>query len=157
MSKRIARLEERLGGRLLTRTTRTVVPTEVGAAFYARAARILADLEEVEHEITSHGGAPRGKLRVTAPVVFGERHLAPLLPGFLARYPDVRVELSLDDRHVSLVEEHLAWISGEGEGGRPAATASPYRASPPPILPLANLSKPSRADTAPFPPHRVEL
>src|SRR5437899_567093 len=76
VSKRIARLEERLGARLLERTTRRVAPTDAGAAFYARAARILADVDEAEHAVASLGGAPRGTLRVSAPVIFGERHLA---------------------------------------------------------------------------------
>jgi DNA-binding transcriptional LysR family regulator len=107
VSKRIARLEDRLGARLLERTTRKVAPTDAGAAFYARAARILADVDEAEHAVASLGGAPRGTIRVSAPVIFGERHLAPLLPAFLDRYPDVRVDLSLSDRFVDLVEEHF--------------------------------------------------
>jgi DNA-binding transcriptional LysR family regulator len=107
VSKRVARLEERLGARLLERTTRKVAPTDAGAAFYARAARILADVDEAEHAVASLGGAPRGTIRVSAPVIFGERHLAPLLPAFLERYPDVRVDLSLSDRFVDMVEEHF--------------------------------------------------
>ena len=107
VSKRIARLEERLGARLLERTTRKVAPTDAGAAFYSRAARILADVDEAEHAVASLGGAPRGTIRVSAPVIFGERHLAPILPTFLQRYPDVRVDLALSDRFVDLVEEHF--------------------------------------------------
>jgi DNA-binding transcriptional LysR family regulator len=106
VSKGVARLEDRLGARLLERTTRRVAPTDAGAAFYARAARILADVDEAEHAVASLGGAPRGTLRLSAPVIFGERHLAPILPAFLAAYPDVRVDLSMSDRFVDLVEEH---------------------------------------------------
>lgn len=106
-SKRMARLEGRLGARLFERTTRRVVPTEAGAAFYARAKRILSDLEAAENELASLGGAPRGTLRVSAPLIFGERHLAPLLPGFLARYPAVRIELSLSDAFVDLLAERF--------------------------------------------------
>jgi DNA-binding transcriptional LysR family regulator len=104
-SKRVARLEGRLGVRLLERTTRRVVPTEAGAAFYARARRILSDVVDAEHEVATLGGAPRGTLRVSAPVIFGERHLAPLLPAFLSRNPAVRVELSLGDAFVNLVAD----------------------------------------------------
>jgi DNA-binding transcriptional LysR family regulator len=107
VSKRVARLEERLGVRLLERTTRTVLSTEAGAAFYVRAVRILLDVDEAEREIAHFGGAPRGKLRVSAPVVFGERHVVPLLPAFLRRYPELRVDLSLNDRYVSLIEEQF--------------------------------------------------
>jgi len=107
VSRRIARLEEQLGARLLERTTRVVMPTEAGATFYARASRILEELEDAASETQTLGGAPRGLLRVSAPVIFGERHLAPLLPAFLRRYPDVRVDLSLNDRFVNVVEEHV--------------------------------------------------
>jgi DNA-binding transcriptional LysR family regulator len=107
VSKRVAHLEERLGVRLLARTTRKVVPTEAGAAFYVRAASILAAVDEAEHEIGGLRGTPRGTLRVSAPVVFGERHLAPLVGEFLRRYPDVRVELSLSDRFIDLVSERV--------------------------------------------------
>jgi DNA-binding transcriptional LysR family regulator len=106
-SKRIARLEERLGARLLERTTRRVVPTEAGAAFYTRAARILSDVDEAESEIASLGTAPRGTLRVSAPVIFGERHLATLLPPFLARHPEMRIDLSLSDQFVNLLADRF--------------------------------------------------
>jgi DNA-binding transcriptional LysR family regulator len=106
-SKRLARLEERLGARLLERTTRRVLPTEAGAAFYARASRILSDVDEAENELASLGGKPRGTLRVSAPVIFGERHLAPLIPAFLARHPDLRLDVSLSDRFVNLLAERF--------------------------------------------------
>jgi DNA-binding transcriptional LysR family regulator len=106
-SKRIARLEARLGARLLERTTRRVAPTAAGAAFYASAARILADVDAAEHAVASLSGSPRGTIRVTAPVMFGERHVAPFLRPFLDRYPDVRVDLALTDRFVDLIAEHF--------------------------------------------------
>lgn len=106
-SKRLARLEDRLGARLLERTTRRVRPTEAGAAFYARAARILSDVDDAENELANLGGKPRGTLRVSAPVIFGERHLAPLLPGFLARHPELRIDLSLSDQFVNLLAERI--------------------------------------------------
>jgi DNA-binding transcriptional LysR family regulator len=106
-SKRIARLENRLGARLFERTTRRVLPTEAGAAFYARAARILSDVDEAENAVASLGGKPRGTLRVSAPVILGERHLAPILPSFLARHPEVRVDLVLADHFVNLLAERF--------------------------------------------------
>ena len=106
-SKRITRLEERLGARLLERTTRRVLPTEAGAAFYARTARILSDVDDAENEVARLGGTPRGTLRVSAPVIFGERHLAPLLPAFFARHPAVRLDVSLSDGFVNLLADHF--------------------------------------------------
>lgn len=106
-SKRVARLEELLGVRLLERTTRRVLPTDAGSAFYARAARILSDLGEAEDEIASLGGKPRGTLRVSAPLLLGERHLAPLLQPFLAKYSELRVELVFSDAFVNLLADRF--------------------------------------------------
>jgi len=106
-SKRIARLEELLGARLLERTTRRVLPTDAGASFYTYVARILSELGEAENEISSLGGRPSGTLRVSAPLLLGERHLVPLLADFLEKYPDVRIELTLSDTFVNLVAERI--------------------------------------------------
>jgi DNA-binding transcriptional LysR family regulator len=106
-SKRVARLEERLGARLFERTTRRVLPTEAGAAFYARVTRILSDVDEAENEIATLGGEPRGTLRISAPVILGERHLAALLPPFLLRHPELRIDLSLGDHFVNLVADRI--------------------------------------------------
>lgn len=106
-SKRVARLEERLGVRLLERTTRRVLPTDAGAAFYAHAARILSDLVDAENEISTLGGKPRGTLRVSAPLLFGERHLVPLMAPFVAKYPDLRIELVLGDAFVNLIADRF--------------------------------------------------
>jgi DNA-binding transcriptional LysR family regulator len=105
VSKRIARLEDRLGARLLSRTTRRLSLTEAGSALFARGSRILAELEAAELEVGRHSDRPHGTLRVNGPVVFGERHVAPLLPEFLATYPEVQLDLSLSDRYVDVVEE----------------------------------------------------
>ncbi len=105
VSKRVAALEERLGARLLNRTTRRLSVTDAGAAFHARAARILAEADEAEAEVSRLQAVPRGLLRVNAPVTFGINHLGPLLPAFLARYPELSVDLVLNDRFVDLVEE----------------------------------------------------
>lgn len=105
VSKRVAALEDRLGARLLNRTTRRLSVTDAGAAFHGRAARILAEAEEAEAEVSCLQAAPRGLLRVNAPVTFGVTHLGPLLPGFLGRHPELSVDLVLNDRFVDLVEE----------------------------------------------------
>ena len=106
VSKRIAKLEQRLGVRLLSRTTRRVSLTEAGAALYAHALRILADVAEAEDAVARLGGSIRGTLRVSAPTI-GERHVASLLPRLLAAHPDLRVEMSLTDCFVNLAEEGL--------------------------------------------------
>jgi DNA-binding transcriptional LysR family regulator len=104
-SKHVLRLEERLGARLLNRTTRRVGLTEEGAAFYDRCARILAELEEAEHDLGAARREPRGTLRVNAPVSFGVLHLGAAIGSFAGRYPQVRIALALNDRVVDLVEE----------------------------------------------------
>jgi DNA-binding transcriptional LysR family regulator len=105
VSKAIAALEDRLGARLLNRTTRRLALTEVGHAFYERCARIVAEAEEAELAVTRLQLTPRGTLRVNAPMSFGALHLGPALAGFLGRYPDLKVELELSDRFVDLLEE----------------------------------------------------
>ncbi|MFA6266445.1 MAG: LysR family transcriptional regulator [Pseudolabrys sp.] len=107
VSRAIADLEERLGVRLLTRTTRAVSVTDVGQRFLAGAKRVIADLEEIELAAAGQGSAPRGELRVTAPIVFGRRHLLPLVLEFLSQYREVNVRLMLLDRPVDLVDEGL--------------------------------------------------
>ena len=105
VSKAIAGLEDRLGARLLNRTTRRLALTEVGQAFYERCARIVAEAEDAELEVSRLQAAPRGILRLSAPVSFGILHLAPALPDFMKRYPELRVEIDLADRMVDLIEE----------------------------------------------------
>lgn len=104
-SRHVQTLEDRLGVRLLQRTTRRVSPTEAGLGYLERARRLLADFEEAETEVRGERAAPRGTLRVNAPVSFGRTHLAGALPGFLARYPDLTVEVTVNDRVVDLIEE----------------------------------------------------
>jgi DNA-binding transcriptional LysR family regulator len=105
VSKTVSALENRLGARLLNRTTRRLSLTEAGAAFYERAARILAEAEEAELAVTRLQDEPHGTLRVNAPTNFGERHLAPALADFMARHPALAIDLALDDRFVDVVEE----------------------------------------------------
>ena len=107
VTRAVAELEARLGVRLLNRTTRAVSVTEAGQRFLVGARRVLADLAEIEQGAVGQGQAPRGELRVTAPIVFGRRHVLPLVTDFLAQYPEVSVRLALLDRPVDLVEDGL--------------------------------------------------
>ncbi|TPJ78785.1 LysR family transcriptional regulator [Mesorhizobium sp. B2-5-13] len=103
VSKLIARLEGRLGTRLLVRTTRALTLTEEGEAYHHAALRILQDLNDADQEAS--GGAVRGRLRVNASIPFGKMFVAPAMPGFVARNPDVIVDLSFTDGIVDLVAE----------------------------------------------------
>ena len=105
VSKHIQALEERLGARLLNRTTRTVSLTEVGTAYYERCQTVLNDVEEAECVVDELHHAPKGTLKINAPMTFGARHLAEALTSFKDEYPDVTIDLSLNDRLVDLVEE----------------------------------------------------
>jgi DNA-binding transcriptional LysR family regulator len=107
VTRAIAELEARLGVRLLNRTTRAVSVTEAGQRFLAGARRVLADLDEIERAAAGEGGAPRGELRITAPILFGRLHVLPIVIEFLGRFPDVSVALTLLDRPIDLVEEGL--------------------------------------------------
>src|ERR1700677_3703544 len=105
VTRALAALEDRAGVRLIERTTRRLVLTEAGRELSERARSLLADYEGAVH---GQEAAPvRGLLRVTAPVTFGRRHMAPLVSGFLDRFPDVQVELVFNDRNVDLIEERL--------------------------------------------------
>jgi DNA-binding transcriptional LysR family regulator len=104
-SRQVADLEARLGVRLLQRTTRRLYLTDSGRSYYERCTQILNDLDEAELTISSAAERPQGLLRVAAPVSFGIQHLTPLFLNYMARYPEVKLELSLSDRMVDLVEE----------------------------------------------------
>ena len=105
LSKLVRRLEERLGVRLLTRTTRRIALTAEGEAYAARARDILALIEAAEAEVTAGRGRPRGHLKVNTGTAYARHRLIPVLPGFFERYPDITLDLSLTDRRVDLVEE----------------------------------------------------
>jgi DNA-binding transcriptional LysR family regulator len=105
VSKRVGRLEQRLGVRLLARTTRKLNLTEAGALFHERCLRILAEIEEAETAVSAERAQPRGTLRVTTSAAFGRLHVAPLIKDFIARYPELRIHLYLTERTMDLVEE----------------------------------------------------
>lgn len=105
VSKQVSALEDHLGTRLLNRTTRRFSLTESGTLLYERCQRIVAEVDAAEREAGSLQSNPSGLLRVSAGVSFGRVQLAKLLPGFLSDYPDLSVELVLNDRRVDLVEE----------------------------------------------------
>lgn len=105
ISRRIAQMENRLNTRLLARTTRRIALTDAGATFCLRARAILAALDEAEQSLTDMGEEPRGTLRITMPVMFGQMRVAPLLPSYLRRYPGVTLEATLNDRVQRLIDE----------------------------------------------------
>ncbi len=105
VTRLVAGLEDRLGLRLLQRTTRRVALTDAGSRFLVRARRILADLREAEDSAAAERAAPSGHLVVAAPVMFGRLHAGPLVCEFLSQHPDLTAELTLSDRYIDLVEE----------------------------------------------------
>ena len=105
IGRRIDALEERLGVKLLVRTTRRITLTHEGSAFLEDCQRILADLANAEASVSAGGVKASGHLRVTAPAGFGRRHVAPLVPRFLTQHPDVSLSLNLSDRVVDIVNE----------------------------------------------------
>ena len=105
VSKHISALEARLGARLLNRTTRRVSPTEIGLAYYERARRVLTDAGEADALVTSMQAAPSGVLRVSVATDFGVNHLSPVIGDFLQEFPDITVNMVLNNRYVELISE----------------------------------------------------
>lgn len=107
LSRKIGELEQRLGTRLLKRTTRKLGLTEAGTLYYERSARIAQDLSEAESAVSQLNSAPRGWLRFTAPYSLGSDAITPLLPEFMARYPDVRLDMHLTNDKLDLVGSEM--------------------------------------------------
>ena len=107
VGKSVVRLEDRLGVRLLQRTTRSVSLTGEGAVFHERCIRILADLDEAEMSMLSHSQAPRGRLRLELPVSFGRLHVLPIVNRFMRKWPEISVNVSFNDRFVDLIDEGI--------------------------------------------------
>lgn len=106
-SRYVAELEKHLGAQLLQRSTRRLHLTEIGTNYYDRCRLILADVEEADAQAATQESQPRGVLRLSLPHSFGLRYVAPLLPEFCKRYPDLQLELSFSDRTIDLVEEGI--------------------------------------------------
>ena len=105
VSKHVSSLEARLGARLLNRTTRRVSPTEIGLAYYDRARRVLNDAGEADALVTSMQSAPTGLLRISVATDFGVNHLSPVLGDFLQEFPEITVNMVLNNRYVELISE----------------------------------------------------
>ncbi len=105
VSRRLARLEARLGVRLINRTTRRLHLTDEGASYYETCARLLTEIQEADAAVAARRADAQGDLKVALPASFGHQHVAPLVPQFVARYPNVRLALSLSDRYVNVIEE----------------------------------------------------
>lgn len=134
VSKAIAQLEQSLGVRLLTRSTRGLTPTEAGLRFAERARRAIEEAEEAELAARGAGAGLRGVLRVSAAPSFARLHLIPRLPGFLAAHPELEIELMLDDRRVDLIEEGVDVSLRLGDLADSAASARRIGRSPRAVL-----------------------
>ena len=107
VSKLVAQLEERLGVKLLVRTTRGLTATEAGLNYYERARRSIEEADEAESAARGAGSGLTGRLRICGAVTFARIHLMPRLPEFLARHPELEMEVVLDDRNIDLVQEGI--------------------------------------------------
>ena len=107
ISKRVAALEEYLGAKLLTRSSRATSVTQVGANYYERCVAILGELEEADADARSLTASPKGILRISAPVIFGNIFIDPYVPEFLSIYPEIKIDLQLSDKFVDLISEGI--------------------------------------------------
>jgi DNA-binding transcriptional LysR family regulator len=149
VSRRLSQLEERLGVRLLNRTTRRISLTSEGEVYFEDAQRILSDINDMERRVSSSRAAPKGLLRVNAPLGFGRSYIAPAISAFAKKYPDVEVQLHLTDRPVTLPDEAIdvsilfgdmqdsRWIAKKIAANRRLLCASPayLRAAGQPVHP----------------------
>lgn len=138
VSAAIQELENRMGARLLNRTTRRVTPTQDGLLFHARCLRVIAEVEDVEGLFREAESGPSGLLRVDVPGRIGRLVIAPALPAFFSRYPDIEISLGVTDRTVNLVEENVDCVvrvgplADSGLIGRAVG-----------VLPLINVASPA--------------
>jgi DNA-binding transcriptional LysR family regulator len=107
VTKHVQNLEQRIGTRLVNRSTRQLSLTEAGAAYYERCVHLLADIGEAERAAGSLGAQPRGRLRMTAPMYFAPSELRPIVQGFIEQYPEISVDVLVTNRRVDLVEDGL--------------------------------------------------
>lgn len=152
VSAAVATLEQRIGTRLLHRTTRRVSATQDGTAFYEHCARLVADVEETEALFRHSAASPAGRLRVDVPGRIGRLIIAPALPDFLARYPEIDIDLSVTDRASNLIEDGIDCVLRVGplsDSGLIARSVGE--------LPLINVATPSYLATHGTPEHPGEL
>lgn len=129
-SRHVAELEKHLGAQLLQRSTRRLHLTEIGTNYYDRCRTILADVEEAEAQAATSESQPRGILRISLPHSFGLRYIAPLMPEFCKRYPELQLEFNFSDRRVDLVEEGIDMavrITGDLKTSLVARNLAPVR------------------------------
>jgi DNA-binding transcriptional LysR family regulator len=107
VSRKVNELESHLGTKLLTRTTRKVLLTDIGSAYLASVKRILEQVDETERVVAGEYHQPRGELILTAPVLFGRLHVLPVVTDFLTAYPEIRVRLVLSDQNLDLIDDHV--------------------------------------------------
>ena len=131
LSRRVARLEEQLGARLLTRSARGAQPTDIGQAYYARAANILAELDAAEEVVAEAVTQIAGPIRITAPLTFGVTHLAPALAEFALAHPKVELDIEFEDRNVDLAGGGYDLAVRIGRLADSALRAAAGRAAPP--------------------------
>lgn len=115
VSRIVQALEAHLGARLLNRTTRSISVTDDGEAYYQRCIRVLAEVEEMEAELTHAKLNPKGRLKVNLPSLIAKMIIIPALPDFFERYPDIEIEMGLSDRQVDIVEEGVDCVIRTGD------------------------------------------
>jgi LysR family transcriptional regulator for bpeEF and oprC len=152
VSAAVAALEQRIGTRLLHRTTRSVSATQDGAAFYEHCARLVADVEETEALFRHSAASPAGRLRIDVPGRIGRLIIAPALPDFLVRYPEIDIDLSVTDRAANLIEDGIDCVLRVGplsDSGLIARSVGE--------LPLINVASPGYLAAHGTPEHPGEL
>jgi DNA-binding transcriptional LysR family regulator len=127
VAKHVGYLEARLETRLLNRTTRRQNLTEIGRTYYERCKGVLTEVDWADAAADNATGTPRGRLRINAPVTFGTHALTPLITGYLRKYPDVEIELILNDRYVDLIDEGFEAVIRIGRLADSSLTARPLR------------------------------
>jgi DNA-binding transcriptional LysR family regulator len=130
VSKTIAQLEERLGVRLLLRSTHGLTPTEAGRGFYERARRAIEEADEAEYAARGAGTTLSGRLRICAAVTFARLHVLPRLPVFLEQHPSLDIDIVLDDRNIDLIEEGIDVALRMGQLADSSLTARKLGQSP---------------------------
>src|SRR5271169_6191994 len=149
VSKLVAQLEERLGVKLLVRTTRGLTATEAGLNYYERARRSIAEADEAESAARGAGSSLTGRLRIAAAVTFARIHVIPRLPEFLQRHPDLEIEVVLDDRNVDLVQEGIDVALRMGQLADSSLTARRIASAPHVVLGTPAYFEQSGEPTAP--------